>query len=163
MKFIVVLALCIAGASAFCYNAGPMMEAWNHIKYNEVEILYTVFKQYPDIQAKFPKFAGKDLEKLKDTAEFAIHATRIIGLMSEVIALFSNDSNLPAIKTVINQLGTSHKERGVTGKNFDDFHKALHTYLPTNTKWNDKVEESWLCVETEVRKMISAALEGNLV
>ena len=163
MKLLAVLALCIAGASAFCDNAGPIKEAWEHIKHDEVEILYTVFKAYPDIQAKFPKFTGKDLETLKGTADFAIHATRIFRYFTEVIELLGNDANIPAIKTLLNQLGKEHRERGIPAKQFDEFFAALHTYLPTHVKWNDNVEAAWLCDEREVRKILNSALEGHPV
>ena len=163
MKFLAIFALYIVSTSAFCDNAGPMKEAWEHIRHNEVEMLYTVFKAHPDIQAKFPKFAGKDLEEIKGNADFTIHATRIFGFMTEVAELFGDDANIPAIKNLTIQLGKDHRARGVTVKQFEDFLKSLETYLRTHVKWNDKVEASWFCAQADVYKILHPTLEGRSV
>nr|prf hemoglobin [Kiefferulus sp.] len=100
MKFFAILALCVVGAIADPLSADQaalVKSSWKQVSHNEADILYAVFKAYPDIQAKFPQFAGKDLESVKDTAAFATHATRIVSFLSEVIALSGEASNLGAI------------------------------------------------------------------
>lgn len=83
MKLLAVFALCFIGAFANpCDDFALMQGAWNSMKHEEVEILYTVFKAYPDIQARFPQFAGKNVDEIKETAAFAVHATRIVSFMS---------------------------------------------------------------------------------
>jgi Globin len=84
MKFLIV-AICViyALADPHWVTVEPnevefVKSTWNEVKKNEVEILYYIFKAYPDIQAKFPAFVGKDLEELKGTTPFALHATRIV-------------------------------------------------------------------------------------
>lgn len=161
MKFLIVFALCVVGAFAsfHCDNSELVQKAWYSMRHEEIDILYSAFKAYPDIQAKFPKFAGKDLEELKGTAPFAVHATRIVNFMFEIIALITNDDNTPAIQTLLTQLGKEHKERGVTVKNFDDFHVALNDFLHSHTSvWTDTVDAAWHCHEKEIRKLIDAAL-----
>ena len=81
MKFFAVLALCIVGAIASPLTsdeASLVKASWNQIKHNEVDILYAVFKAYPDIQARFPQFAGKDLDTVKTSGQFATHAGKDI-------------------------------------------------------------------------------------
>ena len=161
MKFLAIIALCIVGVSALCDDIALTKKAWEDMKHEEVEILYTVFKHYPEIQARFPKFSGKKLETLKGNLEFTVHAAKIIGFMTQVIDLFGDDANLPAIKNLLYQLGKDHKERGVPVKQFEDFNTALVTLFPVYTQWNDKVAASWLCAKTEVLKIMSAGLEGR--
>ena len=120
MKFL-VLALCIAAASAAVLTteqADLVKKTWGTVKFNEVDILYAVFKAYPDIMAKFPQFAGKDLDSIKDTAAFATHSTRIVSFLSEVISLAGSDANIPAIQNLAKELATSHKPRGVSKDQF---------------------------------------------
>jgi len=84
MKFL-VLALCIASAIAAPLSADQaslVRGSWSQVKHNEVDILYYIFDANPDIMAKFPQFAGKDLASLKNTASFATHAGRIVGFVS---------------------------------------------------------------------------------
>ncbi|XP_070504417.1 globin CTT-Y-like [Chironomus tepperi] len=160
MKFLAIFALCIIGTFANpCDDFALMQEAWNTMKHEETAILYTVFKAYPNIQAKFPQFAGKDLEEVKDTAAFAVHATRIISFMSEIISLLGKHDNLPAIKSSLTKLGQDHKGRGITVKQFDEFHKAFHSFLHTHDAWNEQVDATWHCNENEIRKIVNAALE----
>ena len=77
MKFFAVLALCIVGAIAAPLTADEaalVKSTWAQVKNNEVDILAAVFTAYPDIQARFPQFAGKDVASLRDTGAFATHA-----------------------------------------------------------------------------------------
>ena len=146
MKFLAVLALCIVGAISHPLSADQsamVKTSWDHVKHNEVDILYAVFKAYPDIQAKFPQFAGKDLETLKGTADFAIHATRIVSFLSELIALSGSEANAVAVNSLVTKLGTDHKARGVTQAQFGEFRTALMSYLKANVSWGDNVADAW--------------------
>ena len=80
MKFL-VLALCIAAAVAAPLSADQaslVRGSWAQVKHNEVDILYFIFKAHPDIMAKFPQFAGKDLDTIKTSGQFATHAGKDI-------------------------------------------------------------------------------------
>nr|AAC46980.1 Kc HbVIIB-e [Kiefferulus sp. 'cornishi'] len=146
MKFFAVLALCIVGAIADPLSADEanlVKSSWDHVKHNEADILYAVFKAYPDIQAKFPQFAGKDLESVKDTAAFATHATRIVSFFSEVIALSGEAANLSAVYNLVSKLGADHKARGVTAAQFGEFRTALVAYLQAHVSWGDNVAAAW--------------------
>nr|AAC46982.1 Kc HbVIIB-h [Kiefferulus sp. 'cornishi'] len=146
MKFFAVLALCIVGAIASPLTADQanlVKSSWKQVSHNEADILYAVFKAYPDIQAKFPQFAGKDLESVKDTAAFATHATRIVSFLSEVIALSGEESNLAAVNNLVSKLGADHKARGVTVAQFGEFRTALVAYLQAHVSWGENVAAAW--------------------
>ena len=146
MKFFAVLSLCVVGAIASPLTADQaalVQSSWAQVKNNEVDILYAVFNAYPDIQSRFPQFAGKDLNSLKGTAAFATHAGRIVGFLSEIIALTGNESNAPAINTLVTQLGSDHQARGVTRAQFGEFRTALFAYLQANVSWGDNVAAAW--------------------
>nr|P02227.1 RecName: Full=Globin CTT-VIII [Chironomus thummi thummi] len=117
--------------------------SWNTVKHNEVDILYAVFKANPDIQAKFPQFAGKDLDSIKDSADFAVHSGRIVGFFSEVIGLIGNPENRPALKTLIDGLASSHKARGIEKAQFEEFRASLVDYLSHHLDWNDTMKSTW--------------------
>lgn len=146
MKFLAVLALCIAAASATVLSTEQstlVKSTWDSVKHNEVDILYTIFKAYPDIMAKFPQFAGKDLDSIKGSAPFATHAGRIVGFVSEVIALAGSDSNVPAIKTLAKELASTHKPRGVTKDQFNEFRTGLVSYLKAHVNYDSTAETAW--------------------
>lgn len=143
---LLILTLCIAVAAAnplTSDEAKLVKDSWHHVMNNEVDILYAVFKAYPDIQAKFTMFAGKDLEDLKGTPEFALHATRIVSFISEVVNLMGNDANTAALKSMTNEMAIKHKARGVTKAQFGEFKTALMSYMKAHTAWGDNVEHSW--------------------
>ncbi|KAG5669629.1 hypothetical protein PVAND_017514 [Polypedilum vanderplanki] len=146
MKFLVLLALLGAAAAytpltaeEYAYVSG----AWNKVKHSEVDILYAVFKAYPDIQAKFPKFAGKNLDEIKGTSDFALHATRIVTFISEVVTLSQNTANNDAIYNKLELFGTDHHNRGVTKDQLTEFRTALTTYLSKHAPWGDNVAAAW--------------------
>ncbi|CAG9801270.1 unnamed protein product [Chironomus riparius] len=146
MKFFAVLALCIVGAIASPLTADEaslVQSSWKAVSHNEVDILAAVFAAYPDIQAKFPQFAGKDLASIKDTGAFATHATRIVSFLSEVIALSGNASNAAAVEGLLNKLGSDHKARGVSAAQFGEFRTALVSYLSNHVSWGDNVAAAW--------------------
>lgn len=77
-----ILTLCIVAASCDLIplndeQANLVRSSWNQVKHNEVDILAAIFKANPDIQARFPQFAGKDLDSIKGTGPFATHAGTI--------------------------------------------------------------------------------------
>jgi Globin len=81
MKFFAVLALCIVAAISAPLSvdeAALVKESWAKVHQNEVDILANLFTLFPQYQSRFPAFVGKDLATLKETAKFAIHATRIV-------------------------------------------------------------------------------------
>jgi hypothetical protein len=133
---------------------------WNTVKYSESDILYNVFKSYPDIQAKFPQFAGKDLDSIKDSAPFATHATRIISFLSEVIALAGSDANIPAIQNLAKELATSHKPRAVSKAQFSEFRTALVSYLKAHINFDGPTEAAWTLALDTTYKMLFDAMDA---
>ncbi|KAG5666737.1 hypothetical protein PVAND_014749 [Polypedilum vanderplanki] len=145
MKFLIVLALIGAAAATplTADQAALVRGAWNKVKTSEVEILAAVFSAYPDIQAKFPAFAGKDLASVKGSAAFALHATRIVSFVSEIISLAGNSATAPAIETLATELANNHKNRGVTEAQFNEFRTALTNYVSAHAPWGDNVASAW--------------------
>jgi hemoglobin-like flavoprotein len=165
MKFLIVLA-CIAAASAapLTHEEADLLKgAWDTIKHNEVDILAAVFTAYPDIQARFPKFTGKNLADVRGSADFALHATRIVSFISEVIALSGNEAALPAVKTLVNELGQDHKRRGIPKEQFNEFRTAITNYASTHTSWGDNVAAAWNHAIDNVYAIIFSNLEGHPV
>lgn len=161
MKFFAILGLFIIGAYAHCDKAPFIKASWDQVKHNEVDILYSIFKEYPEIQARFPRFVGKDLEELKGTAIFALHATRIMSFMSEVINLVGNPVTMPAIETLITEMANNHKNRGVTRELFDKFHFGFMKYLKAHTNFDEQTQNAWKVVSDEHHAIIYAILEGK--
>jgi hypothetical protein len=85
---------------------------WDYVRTQSVEILYNFFEKFPGNQKQFKAFAGKDLEEIKETPEFAEHAGKIVGLLGEVIDNLGKDT--AKIKELINGMGARHKERGIS-------------------------------------------------
>nr|P29244.1 RecName: Full=Globin CTT-W; AltName: Full=HBW; Flags: Precursor [Chironomus piger]CAA39719.1 Ctp HbW [Chironomus thummi] len=159
MKFLVILTLCIAGAIAHCDKAPFIKASWNQVKHNEVDILYTVFKAYPEIQDRFPQFAGKDLEAIKETAEFAVHSTRIVSFMSEIVSLVGNPAVQSSIDLLLVKMANDHKARGVTKELFEKFNIAFMGYLKSHTTWDEKTENAWKVVGDEHHAIVYSILE----
>nr|BAN67573.1 globin [Polypedilum vanderplanki] len=169
MKFL-ILALCVAAVAADPHwlvlpanEVAAVKSTWNSIKHDEVAILEAVFKAYPDIQARFPKFAGKSLDSIKGSADFAIHASRIVSFFSEYIAFLGVENTQPAIKTILNELGQSHRNRGVTKAQFEEFHQALNAYLKSHANWNPDIAHAWDDAFDKAYFVIFSALDGKPV
>jgi hypothetical protein len=158
MKFL-ILALYVVAVTAdpdlFMMEANEVMSVkntWESVKHNEVDILYNIFKAYPDIMSKFPKFVGKDLEMLKSQASFAVHAGRIVGFFGEYITLLGKESNQPAIKTLLNEMGQNHKGRGIPKTQFNEFKTAVMSYLSTHGEgynahyWDDAFDKMYFVI-----------------
>ena len=150
MKFL-ILVLCVVAAMADdphwhtldAHEVEQVQATWKAVSHDEVEILYTVFKAHPDIMAKFPQFAGKDLEEIKGTATFAVHASRIIGFFGEYVTLLGGTGNQVAIKTLLYDLGVFHKTRGISKAQFTEFRETMTVYLKGHNKWNADISHSW--------------------
>ena len=137
MKFI-ILALCVAAASALSGDQiGLVQTTYGKVKGDSVGILYAVFKADPSIQAAFPQFVGKDLEAIRGGAEFSTHAGRIVGFLSGVI------DDLPNIGKHVDALVATHKPRGVTHAQFNNFRAAFITYLKGHVDFTSAVEAAW--------------------
>ncbi|XP_070493883.1 LOW QUALITY PROTEIN: globin CTT-E/E'-like [Chironomus tepperi] len=136
MKFI-ILALCVAAASALSPDQISLVQSsYAKVKGHSVDILYATFKADPSIQDKFPQFVGKDLEAIKGSAEFAAHAGRIVGFFSGVI------DDLPNIGPHVDALVATHKPRGVTHAQFNNFRAAFTTYLKGHVD-SAELEAAW--------------------
>nr|BAO18448.1 globin [Polypedilum nubifer] len=169
MKFL-VLALCVVAAAADPHwlmmpdnEVQAVKSTWAAVNHDEVEILYAVFKAHPDIQARFPKFAGKDLDSIKGSADFAIHASRIVSFFNEFIALLGHENTQPAIKTILNQLGQTHRNRGITKQQFEEFHDSLTVYLKGHTNWNAAASQAWDDAFDKMYFVVFSALDGHPV
>ena len=144
MKFL-ILAVLVAGAYASmdANEAKLVRNSWNQVKKNEVDILYTIFKDNSDIQAKFPQFAGKNLDSIKGTSDFALHASRIVSLVSQYTTLLGDDGNMGAITALFNEMGDNHKARGVSLGQFGEFKNSLMNYMKAHTTWGDNYAAAW--------------------
>ncbi|XP_070507463.1 globin CTT-IV [Chironomus tepperi] len=129
MKFL-VLALCFAAASALTADQiSTVQSSFDGVKGDSVGILYSVFKADPSIMAKFTQFAGKDLDSIKGSAEFAAHANKIVGFFSKII------SDLPNIEGDVNTFVSSHKPRGVTHDQLNNFRAGFVSYMKAHTDY----------------------------
>lgn len=138
--------------------------SWNSVKNNEVDLLAFIFKEYPEIQQRFPAFVNKDLATLKDTGKFATHATRIVGLFSEYIILLGQQDTQSAIKTVLNDLGQTHRNRGIPKDLFEKFQIATMKYLNAHaTGYNADVEHAWNDAFDKMYYVIFSAMDGHPV
>lgn len=145
MKFL-ILALCVAYTFAVPLTTGQaqlVKDSWAHVKDNKIDILYAVFKAYPDIQAKFTQFVGKDLDGLKGTAEFATHADRIVSMLTQVVDMSGDATRREELNTLVTEMAHKHKTRGVTKEQFGEFKTALISYFKTHVTWGDDVEAAW--------------------
>nr|BAO18432.1 globin [Polypedilum nubifer] len=167
MKFL-ILALCITAAVADYHpltssEVATIKSTWDAVKTHEVDILYAIFKEHPDIQAKFSQFAGKDLDSLKGSTDFAIHATRIVSFISNYVLLVGDEHNVPGIKTVVNKMGQNHKARGVTKDQFNEFKNTFMNYMKGHVDFNGDVEHAWTDAFDNLYFIIFSNLDGHPV
>lgn len=167
MKFL-ILAVCVIAAVADLHyvmldadEVALVKDSWRKVNHNEVDILYTIFKDYPDIQAKFPAFAGKDLDSIKDSAKFAVHAGRIVRFFTEYIDLLGYESTQPAIKTLLNEMGRNHADRGITKAQFNAFRSSVFKYMKAHVSWGDNVEHAWNDAFDKMYYVIFSNLDGK--
>lgn len=167
MKFLIV-ALCFVAAMAapewHTLSAGEVtlvQGTWAKVKSHEVEILYTIFKANPDIQAKFAAFVGKDLDSLKGTPAFIEHAHRIVGLLNRYIELIGDAANDGAIKTLLNEMGQKHAARGVTKGQFEAFKNTFVGYLKAHVDFTDSVGAAWGRAIDKMYFVVFSSLDGH--
>ncbi|XP_070504437.1 globin CTT-VIII-like [Chironomus tepperi] len=147
MKYL-VLVLCIAVATAdrtpqSASDLAKFKEAWATFKQNEVQVVYTVFKENPEIQDKFPQFAGKDIDSVKDTEAFAAHSGRVFGFVSDIVALVGDPNNRPALQKMVAEFGANHKERAITKELFEKFLASLDSYPTEQFGWDSDTKASF--------------------
>lgn len=170
MKFL-VLAVCVIAAIADPHwvmlddhEVAVVKSTWNSVSNQEIEILAAIFKAYPDIQSRFPGFSGKDVDTLMTTPKFVIHATRIVGFFSQYITLLGSQDTQAAIKTILNDLGSTHRTRGIPKEMFNEFRTALFSYLKTNAAgWNDDAAHAWGDAFDKMYYVVFNSLEGHPV
>ena len=169
MKFL-VLALCVIAATSTSAwvtltadEVAVVKSTWDHVKHNEIDILTAVFKAHPDIQAKFPAFVGKDLNAIKGSAAFAQHATRIVSFLSSYVGLLGHEENQAAIKTLLNEMGHNHVNRGVSKAQFTEFQASLVAYMKAHVSWGANVEHAWGDAFDKMNFVLFANLEGHAI
>jgi hypothetical protein len=165
MKFL-ILALCIAAAVAAptpltTDEASLVRDTWAQVKNQEIEILYAVFKAHPDIQARFPAFVGKDLDSIKDSGKFALHATRIVSFISEIIGLIGVEGNRPAINTILAEFASNNKRRGIPKDQMVEFRGSLTDFVKAHATWGDNVEHAWEHALNNVFEIVFANIDGH--
>lgn len=137
MKFFIV-ALCIAAASALSTDHIALVQkTFGTVREHPGDILYAIFKADPSIQAKFPQFAGKDLEALRGTGPFDEHAGNIVGFFGKIVG------DLPNIGPHVDTFVTSHKPRGVTHDQLNNFRAAFVEYLRGHVDYTTDVAAAW--------------------
>ncbi|XP_070506887.1 globin CTT-VIII-like [Chironomus tepperi] len=144
-------------------EADTLRTLWNRVKHREADILYVIFKENPEIQAHFPAFVGKDLEALRGSIAFAIHATRIVSFFSKIASLAGDPNNIPASKTLMNELGSSHKSRGIQKEFFNKFRTSLDGFMKRQTSWNDDAAAVWNKASNNFYFVLFSTLDGNPV
>ena len=83
---------------------------------------------------------------------------RIVGFVSEIIALIGNESNAPAVQTLVGQLAASHKGRGIQQAQFNEFRTALVSYLSGHVSWNAATADAWTAGLDNIYGLLFAAL-----
>lgn len=136
---------------------------WDRVKHREADILYVIFKENPDIQAYFPAFVGKDVEALRKSVAFHIHATRIVSFFGKIASLAGNPNNLAASKTLINELAASHKSRGIEKEFFNKFRASLDGFMQRQSTWNKNTASVWNKATNNFYFVLFSGLDGNPV
>ncbi|KAG5677993.1 hypothetical protein PVAND_007705 [Polypedilum vanderplanki] len=169
MKFL-ILVLCAAVVAADPHwkmldhdEVEVVKKTWNEVKNKETEILAAIFKEHPDIQNKFPMFAGKSLDQLKSSQPFSLHATRIVSFITQYISLLGHDETQPAVKTILNEMGQNHRNRGVTKQQLEEFGSSLMKFMKEHSSWNDKAEHAWHDAMDKMYFVIFSSLDGHPV
>jgi hypothetical protein len=165
MKFLIFAAAIIAAASASVDSneAALVQSTWAQVRNNEADILFAIFQAYPDIQARFPAFVGQDLNSLRGSSAFTLHASRIVSLISQYVSLLGSDSNQAAINTIFNQMGQTHRNRGIPQQQFTEFRTAFVNYLQANVAWNDNTAQAWNDALDQMFNIIFSNLQGTPV
>lgn len=144
-------------------EAETLRTLWNRVKHREADILYVIFKENPDIQAHFPAFVGKDLEALRGSIAFAIHATRIVSFFSKIASIAGDPANQAASKTLMNELAASHKNRGIQKEFFNKFRASLDGFMQRQSSWNENKAAIWNKASNNFYFVLFSGLDGNPV
>lgn len=83
--------------------------------------------------------------------------------LGEAIQLLGNPENLPAIKKILNDLGASLKDRGISKEAFSDFRASLLSFLKANVSWGDNIEVAWNKALDNSLAIVFASLDGHPV
>nr|BAO18450.1 globin [Polypedilum nubifer] len=100
---------------------------WNNIKGQGVEILYHFLNKFPGNYPMFKQFGGKDLNAAKGTPEFSAQATAIINLLNGVMDKLGSDN--AGAQAILANLGKTHKAKGITKEQFQQFREATTELL----------------------------------
>jgi hypothetical protein len=169
MKLLIVIFTLICATTAHINppthdEAKLVADIWDAVRLNNLDILYVVFRDFPDIQASFPKFAGKDLDTIAMTPEFETQANHIVSFLTQIFTLGRDaDKNTQASLNLINELGKNHKNRGIKKEKFVEFRKALTDYVATSIMWNDDVAAAWNKSFDNMFSVIFSNLDGIFV
>jgi hypothetical protein len=142
-------------------EAEVLRTLWNQVKHRESDILYTIFKENPEIQAHFPAFVGKDLKALRKSIAFAIHSTRIISFFSKIASLAGDPVHLEASKTLMNELASSHKSRGIQKEFFNKFRASLDGFMERQSSWDERKAAVWKKATDNFYFVLFSGLDGN--
>lgn len=166
MKLLLLITLSFLGVSCeppmiTVEEADTVRTSWDVLKHREVSLLYKIFKENPEIQQRFPTFAGKDLEKLKTSPGFAIHATRIIGYFTQIVQLNGFPDSKQAMDTLINELANSHRNRGIPKELFNQFRKSFDGYFKKRVSWTEEINTPWQKTTEYFYRVLFEALDGQ--
>jgi hemoglobin-like flavoprotein len=80
------------------------------------------------------------------------------------IDLVGSETNTPAIKTILNELGQRHRDRGASKDQFTSFKVSVLKYVKAHAgAWTDAAEHAWNKGFEEMYKIVFANLDGNPV
>ena len=166
MKLFLIIALCIMTATCdltpiSSEEAEILRTVWNRVKHREADILFTIFTENPEIQAHFPAFVGKDITALRGSVAFAIHATRIVSFFSKIASLTGDPNNIPASKTLLNELAASHRSRGINKEFFNKFRASLDGFMERQSSWDENSATVWKKASDNFYFILFSALDGN--
>lgn len=142
-------------------EAETLRTLWNRVKHREADILYVIFKENPEIQAHFPAFVGKNVEALRGSVAFHIHATRIVSFFSKIASLAGDANNFAASKTLMNELAASHKSRGIQKELFNKFRESLEGFMQRQATWNENTASVWNKASNNFYYVLFSGLDGN--
>lgn len=84
--------------------------------------------------------------------------------VSKYIDLLGNEANTPAIKTLLNELGQSHRNRGATKEQFEKFKSSVANYIKEHSgAWSDATGAAWNKAFQEMYAIVFSNLDGNPV
>nr|BAO18443.1 globin [Polypedilum nubifer] len=145
MKLLIFLALITIapGEELTSYEASLVHHTWMQIRPAENEILYSIFKDYPVLQNKFPALAYQDLDAIKNTPTFHAHSAPIFAKLDQIFQLHAYQGNEATMTAVLAELAHKHNSRGATKQDFQNYFRGLTKYASTHTYWDADVASAW--------------------